>query len=213
MNIPNLQNERKTLLVVVLTSVTMVVEIGFGYYTNSMALLADGFHMSSHAFALGLTWIAYVAARRYSNSERITFSKDKLLALSGFTSAIILQVVAIIMAFEAVKRLIHPLHIFFGEAIFVAAIGLVVNIVSAFFLHHDHEHSDHNIRAAYLHVLADGLTSVTAIIALVAGMFFNLYALDAFSGIISSFIITKWSIGLIRDSGIVLIDLKKHHEE
>lgn len=205
------QNERKTRLVVILTAVTMVVEIGFGYYTNSMALLADGFHMSSHAFALGLSWIAYVAARKYSNTGRISFHKDKLLALSGFTSAIILQVVAVIMAYEAVRRLIHPLPIKFGEAIFVAVIGLIVNALSAVFLHHDHEHRDHNIRAAYVHVLADGLTSITAILALLAGMYLNLFSFDAISGIISSFVITKWSVDLIRDSGKELIDFKKKY--
>ena len=209
MDIIKLQNERKTLLVVVLTAVTMVVEISFGYYTNSMALLADGFHMSSHTFALGLTWIAYVVIRRYSDSKKVTFHKDKLLALSGFSSAIILQVVAVIMAIESIGRLLHPLHIKFGDAIFVAVIGLIVNAVSAFVLHHDHEHRDHNIRAAYLHVLADGLTSITAIIALLAGMYFNLYSFDAISGIISSVVITKWSIDLIRDSGKVLIEFEK----
>jgi cation diffusion facilitator family transporter len=209
MDIIKHQNERKTLLVVVLTAVTMVVEISFGYYTNSMALLADGFHMSSHTFALGLTWIAYVVARRYSDSKKVTFHKDKLLALSGFSSAIILQVVAVIMAIESIGRLLHPLHIKFGDAIFVAVIGLIVNAVSALVLHHDHEHRDHNIRAAYLHVLADGLTSITAIIALLAGMYFKLYSFDAISGIISSVVITKWSIDLIRDSGKVLIEFKK----
>ena len=209
MDIIKLQNERKTLLVVVLTAVTMVVEISFGYYTNSMALLADGFHMSSHTFALGLTWIAYVVIRRYSDSKKVTFHKDKLLALSGFSSAIILQLVAVIMAIESIGRLLHPLHIKFGDAIFVAVIGLIVNAVSAFVLHHDHEHRDHNIRAAYLHVLADGLTSITAIIALLAGMYFNLYSFDAISGIISSVVITKWSIDLIRDSGKVLIEFEK----
>ena len=209
MDIIKLQNERKTLLVVVLTAVTMVVEISFGYYTNSMALLADGFHMSSHTFALGLTWIAYVVTRRYSDSKKVTFHKDKLLALSGFSSAIILQLVAVIMAIESIGRLLHPLHIKFGDAIFVAVIGLIVNAVSAVVLHHDHEHRDHNIRAAYLHVLADGLTSITAIIALLAGMYFNLYSFDAISGIISSVVITKWSIDLIRDSGKVLIEFEK----
>ncbi len=203
------KNERKTRLVVFLTAITMVVEIGFGYHTNSMALLADGFHMSSHAFALGLSWIAYVAARKYSDTGNVSFSKNKLLALSGFTSAIILQVVAVIMAYEAVNRLLHPLPIKFGEAIFVAVIGLIVNALSAALLHHDHEHRDHNIRAAYLHVLADGLTSVTAILALLAGMYLNLYSFDAISGIISSFVITKWSVDLVRDSGKELIDFKK----
>lgn len=202
-------HESKTRIVVILTAVTMVVEIVFGYWTNSMALLADGYHMSSHVFALGLTWLAYIFARKYSQTEKVSFKKEKLLALAGFTSAIVLQVVAIIMAVQAIDRLIHPLQIKFGQAIFVAVIGLAVNGLSAFFLHHEHEHSDHNIRSAYLHVLADGLTSVTAIIALTAGMFYNLYSLDAVSGIISSVVITKWAIELISNSGRDLIEFKR----
>lgn len=209
MNIHEHQNERKTRLVVMLTAITMVVEIGFGYYTNSMALLADGFHMSSHAFALGLSWLAYVAARKYAQSETISFDKSRLLALAGFSSAIMLLMIALIMAYEAVVRLLHPLPIRFGEAIIVAIIGLIVNALSAALLHHDHEHGDHNIRAAYIHVLADGLTSITAILALLAGMYLKLYSFDAISGIISSVVITKWSINLIRDSGKVLVDFKR----
>lgn len=209
MNIHEQQNERKTRLVVILTAVTMVAEIAFGYYTNSMALLADGFHMSSHAFALGLSWIAYVVARKYAQSEKVSFSSQKLLALAGFSSAIVLLMVALIMAYEAVVRLLHPLPIRFGDAIVVAIIGLLVNAASAVLLHHDHEHGDHNIRAAYLHVLADGLTSITAILALLAGMYFRLYSFDAISGIISSVIITKWSIDLIKASGMTLIEFKR----
>jgi cation diffusion facilitator family transporter len=201
-------HEQRTRWVVYLTAVTMVVEIISGYWTNSMALLADGYHMASHVFALGLAWVAYVVSRKYSQTDNFSFSKKKLLALSGFTSAVVLQVIAIIMAVQAVDRLLHPLTIKFSEAIIVAVIGLAVNALSAFFLHHEHEHHDHNIRSAYLHVLADGLTSVTAIIALTAGMFYNLYSLDSISGIISSLVITKWSIDLIRGSGKDLIDFR-----
>lgn len=202
-------HERKTRFVVILTTVTMVVEIIFGYLTNSMALLADGYHMSSHAFALGLSWLAYIFARKYAQTEKISFKKEKLLALSGFTSAIVLQIVAIAMGIQSFDRILHPVKIMFKEAIFVAFIGLVVNVISAFALHHKKEHSDHNIRSAYLHVMADGLTSVTAIIALSVGLFYNLYWLDAISGILSSFVITKWSIELIRDSGKELIEFKR----
>ena len=202
-------NEKKTRWVVYLTAATMVVEIIFGFYTNSMALLADGWHMSTHAFALGLAWLAYYISRKYSEHAKYTFSGAKLLALSGYTSAIVLMIIAVWMAVESVNRLLHPLPIIFGEAIFVASIGLIVNAVSAVLLHHDEHHSDHNIRAAYLHVLADGLTSVTAILALVGGMIWNLYSLDAYSGIISSFIITKWSIDLIRNSGKDLVEFKR----
>lgn len=204
-------HENKTRIVVILTSVTMVIEITFGYWTNSMALLADGYHMSSHVLALGLSWLAYFLARKYSDTEKFSFRREKLLALSGFTSAIILQVIAVVMAVESFQRLIDPLPIKFTEAIFVAAIGLVVNALSAVFLHHDHAHTDHNIRSAYLHVLADGLTSVTAIIALTAGMYYNLYSLDAISGLISSIVITRWAIQLIKGSGKTLIEFSHKH--
>ncbi len=203
------EHEVRTRWVVYLTAGTMVVEIFFGYWTNSMALLADGYHMASHVFALGLSWAAYIIARKYSQSEKCSFEKSKLLALSGFTSAIVLIVIAVIMATESVDRFFNPVEIKFGEAIFVAVIGLIVNALSALFLHHGHEHHDHNIRSAYLHVLADGLTSVTAIIALTAGMLYNLYSLDSISGIISSVVITKWSYGLIKGSGKDLINFKK----
>lgn len=202
-------HEQRTKWVVILTSVTMVAEITFGYLTKSMALLADGWHMASHVFALGLTWIAYFVARKYSESEHYSFSKVKILALSGFTSAVVLQIVAIIMAIESFSRLLNPVEILFTEAIIVAVVGLIVNGVSALFLHHDHEHHDHNIRSAYLHVLADGLTSVTAIIALIAGMYWKIYWLDCLSGILSSLVITKWAVDLIKGSGKDLIDFRK----
>ncbi|MCX7987125.1 MAG: cation diffusion facilitator family transporter, partial [Bacteroidales bacterium] len=142
--------------------------------------------------------------------ENFSFDRNKLLSLSGFTSAIVLQIIAIIMAIKSIDRLLHPLPIKFSEAIWVAVIGLLVNILSAFILHHEHDHHDHNIRSAYLHVLADGLTSVTAIIALTAGMFYNLFWLDSICGIISAAVITRWSAGLINDSGKELINFRKH---
>jgi len=185
----------------------MLLEIAFGYYANSMALTAEGWHMSTHVFAIGLTWLAYFFSRKYSQHERISFKKDKLLALSGFTSAIVLLTIAVVMIIESVERLNHPLPIKFNEAIFVAFIGLIVNAISAKLLHHDHEHSDHNIRAAYLHVLADLLTSLAAIIALTLGLYFNIYWLDAISGIIGSVVITSWALQLIKNSGTELIEL------
>lgn len=203
------EHEQRTRWVVYLTAGTMVVEIFFGYWTNSMALLADGYHMASHVFALGLSWAAYIISRKYSRTEKYSFEKNKLLALSGFTSAIILLVIAVIMAIESVNRFFNPVEIKFEEAIVVAFIGLIVNALSAVFLHHGHEHHDHNIRSAYLHVLADGLTSITAIIALTMGMYFKLYSLDSISGIISSVVITKWAIGLIKGSGEELIGFRK----
>ncbi len=203
-------HEKYTRWVVYITAITMVVEIIYGYTTNSMALLADGYHMASHVLALGFTWIAYVVSRKYASTHHSSFNNDKLLALTGFTSALMLFGVAIFMAFHSIERFYNPLDINFKEALIVAVVGLVVNIVSAFFLHQNHEHHDHNIRSAYLHVLADGLTSVAAIIALLGGIYFNIAALDSVSGIISSIIITKWSVGLLLESGRVLIDFKKH---
>jgi cation diffusion facilitator family transporter len=202
-------HESQTGWVVMLTVATMILEITIGYYSNSMALTAEGWHMSTHVFAIGLTWAAYFFSRKYGASQKIAFQGDRLLSLSGFTSAIVLQIIAIIMALESVSRFIHPLPIKFSEAIAVAIVGLVVNGISALLLHHDHDHHDHNIRAAYLHVLADGLTSMTAIIALTIGLFFHLFWLDALSGIVGSLVITSWAVQLIKGSGSKLIDFRK----
>ena len=201
-------NEKRTKWIVFLTAITMLVEIGFGYWTRSMALLADGWHMGSHVLALGLTWAAYYFSRKYSNSDKITFNKERALALAGFSSAIILQVMAIIMAVESLHRLLNPAEIRFSEAIIVAILGLLINAASAVILHKGHN-DDHNIRSAYLHVLADAFTSITAIAALVIGMFYNIYWLDSLSGIICSVVITKWAIDLIGHSAKDLIDFKK----
>ncbi len=195
--------------VVILTAITMVLEIFIGYYSNSMALQAEGWHMSSHVFSFGLTWLTYIFIRRNTTSLNLSFQKEKLLALSGFASAIILQVIAVIMLVESISRLVNPQEIRFGEAIIVAIIGLLVNGLSIFILHDKHEKSDLNIRAAYLHVMADGLTSITAIIALMAGMYFKWFFLDAISGIIDSMVITYWAFSLIKSTGIILIDFKK----
>jgi cation diffusion facilitator family transporter len=167
--------------------------------------------MSTHVFAMGLSWFAYFFARLYAQSERISFQKDKLFSLSGYTSAIILQVVAVVMAIESVQRLIHPLPVNFGEAIFVALAGLIVNAISAKLLHHDHRHSDHNIRAAYMHVLTDAITSIAAIIALTGGMLYHVYWPDAISGLIASIFITVWAIQLIIASGSSLIGFTRKH--
>ncbi|OFY67121.1 MAG: zinc transporter ZitB [Bacteroidetes bacterium RIFCSPLOWO2_02_FULL_36_8] len=202
-------NEFKTQVVVYLTALTMVVEIAAGYLTNSMALLADGFHMASHVFALGLSWIAYRFSRKYEGNPVFKSGTGKILSLAGYTSAIILLIIAILMAYESVNRFFHPKEIRFQEAIGVAIIGLAVNLISALILHHKEEHKDHNIHAAYIHVLSDTLTSVTAIIALTAGMFWNMYALDAISGILSSIVISKWAVDIIVNSGRDLLDLRK----
>lgn len=205
----NHRAEQKTKWVVILAAFTMVLEISFGHFTNSMALLADGWHMASHVFTLGLCWIAYFVARKYSAGQNHTFSEQKLLALSGFTSAAILPIIAIFMAVESFQRFLNPVEIHFGDAIMVAVIGLIVNIISAFFLHHDHhENHDHNLRSAYIHVLADGLTSLSAIVALIIGFYFKLYWVDCLSGILSSVVIVKWAIDLMKVSGKELVDFK-----
>lgn len=210
--IQNQHYESRTGLVVIITAITMGLEIGYGYYTNSMSLLADGWHMSSHVFALGLAWLAYVITRKYATNEHITFNKEKFLALTGFSSAITLQVMAVIMVTESVNRLLNPKDILFNDAIIVAIIGFLVNGISAFILHHDHDHADHNIRAAYLHVLADGITSLAAIVALIFGLFFNLKFLDAIGGILSGLFITHWAITLMRNSGKVLVEWARREE-
>jgi len=199
--------EKKTRMVVLLTALTMVTEIFFGLRTHSMALLADGIHMGSHVLALGLSLIAYILVRKADTKKKFTGNSDKILSLSGYSSGLILIIFAIVILVEAVQRILSPSEILFKEAIMVAFIGLAVNILSAIILHHDDEHSDNNIRAAYLHVVADALTSITAIIGLSAALIWGILWLDALVGILASFVIIKWSISLIKDSGAVLLDM------
>ncbi len=201
--------EKKTRLVVLLTAVTMAVEIYFGLRTNSMALLADGIHMGSHVMALGLSWIAYVFVRKVETHRKFTGDTNKILSLSGYSSGLMLLIFAVVILIEAIQRLLTPSEILFKEAIGIAFIGLIVNIISAWILHHDHEHSDHNIRAAYLHVIADALTSITAITGLTAAMFWKIQWLDAIVGMLGSFLIIKWSVSLMIDSGSILLNITK----
>ena len=208
-SVTRLQYERKTLIVVVLTAVTMVVEIFFGLRTRSMALLADGIHMGSHVLALGLSWIAYIIVRRAESRGRFPGNADKILSLSGYSSGLMLLIFAFVILIEAVQRLISPSPILFREAIIVAITGFIVNIISAAILHHREEHADHNIKAAYLHVLADALTSITAIIGLVTAMYTNTIWIDPVVGMLASFVIIKWSISLMRESGKSLLDFKR----
>ena len=201
------QHEKKTLWVVLLTAITMVVEIIFGITTNSMALLADGIHMGSHVLAIGLSWLAYVIVRKVSKSEKFSGNSGKILSLSGYSSGLMLLIFAFVIIAEAIERFFHPADIVYKEAISVAVIGLAVNVASAFLLHHNHEHSDHNIRAAYLHVIADALTSLSAILGLTAAMIWNIPFIDTIAALISSLVIIKWSAGLLKDSGSVLLDI------
>lgn len=205
-------HESRTLWVVLITAITMVVEIFFGITSKSMALLADGIHMGSHVLAIGLSWLAYVIVRKLSNNKNFSGNKEKILSLSGYSSGLMLFIFAFFILFEAAERFFNPVSINYNEAITVAIIGLMVNIVSAFLLHHDHEHSDHNIKAAYLHVIADALTSLTAIIGLFVAMIWKITYIDTIAAIISSLVIIKWAVGLLKDTGITLLDIKKGNE-
>ncbi|MBN2166160.1 MAG: cation transporter [Marinilabiliaceae bacterium] len=204
----NSKFENKTKIVVIITAITMVVEIVFGITTHSMALLADGIHMGSHVLAIGLSWLAYVMIRKVEKSQKYDAKESKILSLSGYTSGIILLIFSFAIIVEAIERFSNPLNIKFFEAIFVAIIGLIINIISAFILHHNHDQSDHNIKAAYLHVLADTLTSLSAIFGLLISKYFNVLYLDSVAALISSIVILKWSVGLIIQSANVLIDFK-----
>jgi cation diffusion facilitator family transporter len=207
------QAERKTQMVIALTAITMIAEIVAGTIFGSMALLADGWHMATHIAAFGITLFAYQYARRYVNDPKYTFGTGKVSTLGGFASAVALAVVACVMVVESIGRLLQPEAIQFNEAIIVAVIGLVVNLVSALLLedHHDHDHDDHhhhdnNLRAAYFHVLADALTSILAIFALFAGKFLGWIWMDAAMGMIGAIVIVKWSYNLLRETSALLLD-------
>ncbi|PMH22224.1 CDF family Co(II)/Ni(II) efflux transporter DmeF [Vibrio splendidus] len=224
----NSQGEKRTFYVLLLTIITMVVEIVAGTIYGSMALLADGWHMGTHAAAFGITLFAYRYAKKHAESERFSFGTGKVSVLGGYTSAIALGIVALLMLVESVHRLFNPQVIQFNEAIIVACIGLTVNVVSMFLLgdhHHDHGHEhghdhsknhghshghshshDHNLRAAYMHVLADTLTSLLAIVALLFGKFYGWNWLDAAMGMVGAFVIAKWTMNLMKQTSPILLD-------
>ncbi|MBE9099188.1 CDF family Co(II)/Ni(II) efflux transporter DmeF [Vacuolonema iberomarrocanum] len=244
------QAEKRTKIVLLLTAITMVVEIAAGTVFGSMALLADGWHMATHVAAFAITVFAYAYARRHAHDPKYTFGTGKVSVLGGFTSAVALGVVAFIMAMESIGRFFDPHTIRFNEAIYVAVIGLAVNLISAWLLgdhhdhahhhgshghghhdhadhshghhghdhaHHDHEsdehsdhdetdHRDHNLQAAYIHVLADALTSVLAIVALFSGKYLGWVWMDAVMGLVGAAVISRWAYGLVRDTGVILLD-------
>ena len=211
--------ERGTRMVMWITAAMMIVEIWAGWWFNSMALLADGWHMSSHALAIGLSAFAYAAARRFAHDSRFAFGTWKIEVLAGYTSALLLLGVAAAMAFASVERLIAPQIIHFPEAIAVAVVGLAVNVACAFILGRAHEphghghdhHHDLNLRSAYLHVIADAATSVLAVAALVGGMFLGWNWLDPVMGIVGAALVARWAWGLLRDAGRVLLDREMDH--
>jgi cation diffusion facilitator family transporter len=207
--------EARTKVVVILTAVTMVVEVMAGLAYGSMALLADGLHMASHASALGLALIAYVYARRHARDGRFSFGTGKVNALAGFTSAAVLALFALIMTVESVHRFLEPVPIAFDQAIVVAVLGLVVNGVSVIILRDRHAHGhhaehvhdhDHNLRAAHLHVLADALTSLLAIFALLAAKYVGAVWMDPAMGIVGGALVAHWAWGLLKGTGAVLLD-------
>ena len=228
--------ERKTQFVIAITATMMVVEIVAGALFGSMALLADGLHMASHAVALTINAFAYVYARRHARDAAYSFGTGKVNTLGGFTGAVLLAGFAVVMAAESVQRLVVPLPIAFDQAIFVAVVGLVVNGVSMVILGHDHDHDhdtttitslghdrepghehghehghegrahDHNLMSAYLHVLADALTSVLAIVALLAAKYFGYTWMDPLMGIVGAVLVARWSVGLLRETSAVLLD-------
>lgn len=224
-------NERRTWLVVAMTSAMMVAEIAAGTVFRSMALLADGWHMATHAGALGIAALAYRYARSHARDPRFSFGTGKVGDLAGYTSAVVLGVVALLIGFESAQRLRAPVPIAYDEAMAVAAVGLVVNLLSAVILSrgaahahgaghghpghghpHGHAHADHNLRGAYLHVLADALTSVLALVALALGRFVGASWLDPAMGLVGAAVIARWSALLLRDTGRVLVDVAPEGE-
>lgn len=224
-------NERRTWIVVIVTLVTMIAEITTGFLSGSMALLSDGWHMGTHAGALGIALFAYAYTRKHSHDGRYTFGTGKVGVLAAFASAIVLGVTGLLILYESVMRLLNPVDIRFDTAILVAVLGLIVNLVCAWILggshghhhehdthDHDHEHghshdkqiggeaTDHNLRAAFMHVLADALTSVLAIAALIVGRFYGMIWLDAMAGLLGGTMILVWSFGLIRRTSRILLD-------
>ncbi|MCX7847329.1 MAG: CDF family Co(II)/Ni(II) efflux transporter DmeF [bacterium] len=227
---PSRAAERRTRLVMLLTLTAMLAEIGAGLWCHSLALLADGWHMSTHAAALGLAALAYYFARRYAHDQRFTFGTWKMEVLAGYTSAWLLALVGLGIVYAAVERLLHPRLIQYREALLVALLGLLVNLVCALILRgrdatpvahaHPHEHAsantphdphpahvhDLNLRAAYLHVLADALTSVLAIVALLGGLWRDWRWLDALAGLLGAIMILRWAWQLLRDTALILLD-------
>jgi len=233
-NTGNASAERSTRLVMWITLATMLVEIGAGWWFNSMALLADGWHMSSHALALGLAAVAYGAARRYAKDPRFAFGTWKIEVLGGFASAIVLLGVAALMVFGSVERLLVPQAIAYKEAIAVAVLGLGINVACAFILGHAHHHHDHdhdhghahghdhghdhhhhgedlNLKSAYVHVMADAATSLLAIVALVGGWLYGWQWLDPVMGIVGAMLVAVWAKGLLAQTGKVLLDREMDH--
>ena len=221
--------QKRILMATILTAVMMLLEVIGGWIFQSMALLADGWHMSSHMLALGLAYFAYRAARHYAYDQRFSFGTWKIEILAGYSSAILLMVVAGFMAFHSIQRLFSPVQIHYNEAIPIAILGLLVNLICAWLLHdghhhhhhhhhaHDHasevhsHHHDLNQKAAFMHVVADAVTSIFAIIALIFGKYLGWDFLDAALGIVGSILVAKWALSLMQETGKTLLDAEMDH--
>lgn len=208
------ENEHKTLYVIILTAVTMIAEIAYGYWTNSMSLLADGYHMGTHVLALGLTYAAYILMCCCANSAKFPHGTQKIGTLAAYTSALFLGITGGWIIAESISRFWFPQNIRFNEAIWVAFIGLAVNFACILIMthkqqpeHHKHE-KDYNFKAAYYHIMADAVTSLLAIAALIIGKYANIVRLDAVIGILGGLLILKWAINLLKHTTIILIDMK-----
>lgn len=208
----HIDNMKRTAIVVIITVLTMIAEITYGLITGSMALLADGIHMGTHTFAMLITLLAYYISHKHRSNPNFPFSSGKVGILGGYTNSIVLGITAVFMVIESVERLLNPEEIMFGQALFVAVFGLIINIISAMLLsgdhhHGDHEHHhDHNLRAAYIHVITDALTSILAIVALVIGKFYSYTWPDALVAVLGAIVILKWAYGLLISSGKLLVD-------
>ena len=210
----NVLLKKRTMAVIIITLITMAAEIYFGIISHSMALTADGFHMGTHALELAITFIVCIFAIKYKDKT------EELNALGGYTSAILLGFTSLAIIYESVERFFKPLEISFTDAILVAVIGLVVNLICVLVMggkhhhhhgcHHEHEHKEENLnfKAAYLHILADAFTSILAIAALLLGKYFGLVFLDPCIGILGGLIIAKWAVDLIKSSSLILLDFK-----
>lgn len=199
------QNEKKTAFVVLFSAAMMVLEIIFGLFSKSMALLADGIHMGSHVLAIGLSWGAYILVRHLEKKDTHQVDTEKVLSLSAYTSGILLLVFALFILVEAAERFFSPaVEIRYTEAMIVAAIGMVVNIICAFVLHDAHGHQDYNRHSAYLHVLADALTSLGAIFGLICAMIWNIIWIDTLVAVVCSLVIIRWAKNLLFDTGKAL---------
>ena len=217
--------QKRILMATILTAVMMLLEVIGGWIFQSMALLADGWHMSSHMLALGLAYFAYRAARHYAHDRRFSFGTWKIEILAGYSSAILLMVVAGFMAFHSIQRLFSPVQIHYNEAIPIAILGLLVNLICAWLLHDDHHHHHHhdhasevhshhhdlNQKAAFMHVVADAVTSIFAIIALIFGKYLGWDFLDAALGIVGSILVAKWALSLMQETGKTLLDAEMDH--